>query len=71
MENRQWAASYTQPTAMSLDGTDESLHNGICDSLLENADNEDDAGKKSDQNKDEGRIRIVEAAIRFVCNIQK
>lgn len=72
MENQQWNARYQQSVAMSLDGTDESSHNGICENPVENADNGVDAGKDVDEFNINGscdnsaRIQVVEAAIRLL-----
>lgn len=67
MENRQWAAEYQQQSVvMSVERTDESSDNGICDNLLE------DAGKGSDVSStnaicdNNSRIQVVEAAIRLI-----
>lgn len=67
MENQQWTAEYQQQSVvMSVERTDESSDNGICDNLLE------DAGKRSDVCSTNGicdsnsRIQVVEAAIRLI-----
>lgn len=67
MENQQWTAEYQQQSVvMSVERTDESSNNGICDNLLE------DAGKGSDQCSTNGicdsnsRMQVIEAAIRLI-----
>lgn len=72
MENQQWNAKYQQSVVLSLDGTDESSHNGICDNPVEKVDNGVDAGRDVDESIINGscdnsaRIQVVEAAIRFL-----
>lgn len=67
MENQQWTADYQQQSVvMSVERTDESSDNGICDNLLE------DAGKGSDLCTTNGicdnnsTVQVVEAAIRLI-----
>lgn len=77
MENQQWNARYQQSVAMSLDGTDKSPHNGICENPVENGDNGVDAGKDVDEININGscdnsaRIQVVEAAIRLLLFFNK
>lgn len=72
METQQWNARYQQSVAMSLEGADESSHNGICENPVENADNGMEAGKDLDELNINGscdnsaRIQVVEAAIRLL-----
>lgn len=66
MESQQWTGEYQQQSVvMSVERTDESSDNGICDNLLE------DAGKGSDLCTANGicdsnsRIQAAEASIRL------
>lgn len=70
MEKQQWTAEYQQQSVVtSVERTDESSNNGICDNLLE------DAGKGSDPCSTNGicdsnsRIQVVEAAIRLIIYV--
>lgn len=69
MENQQWTEKNQEAVALNLERTDESLNNGICDNLLENADKTTNGAVKINAKgvKDEERnVQVVEAAIRFL-----
>lgn len=75
MEDQQWTAKYQQSVGISAGRSDETSHNGICNNLLANADNEEDAGSsKFDENNLNGvcdvkpRVEIVESVIRLAIS---